>query len=1445
MAVVPMPLFLSQPLSRSRKRVIMMAGAGIPSMRYFNPRLAGSEKPPKPKRRFAAWSAASLIVAVMFLTAGNAGAQQSSAVDTAAATRHLFEAVHGNSMAAVQSSIAAGADLSATNEWGVTAIDLAVDKGYFSIAHFLLSVRNLRRLEEKPKPSPIPPAASAATESQPVLPPVKPWAATVEPSPKVSRQTAPAGTEAPGDAQSQTAPTPAPDHIPSVAATTQSRTDGKPDPFDPSTAFPADDLPIIGKIRRRPKIPEAAAPEASPPESAVPGASKAVKPSTLNRFTDTVSGFFRGKEEAGETAPAGGQPIPETKTRADQPELPVPAAAPEGEDKSRAGPVSAIPETPAPLASSEDSVAAPADKEPKEGFLMASISKRITDLFSTREEEKTAAEEATEETAFPSQSETDFESVRSESETEPTPQAADKTATGESAGIAVEQQAKGPPASVETAASGASEPEPPAPAPEAASESEDKSRAGPASATPETPAPLASNEDSVAAREDILDYEAAAPADEEPKKNFLLAGISKRITGLFATREEEKTVAEEAAEETAFPANNLPIIGKIRRRPEIPEATASSPPPASKGFQLPTANRTEPAEGAAPEASPPESAVPGASKAVKPSALNRFTDTVSGFFRSKEEAGETAPAGGQPIPETETRADQPEPPAPAPEAASESEDTSWAGPASETPETPVPLASSEDSAATQEDILDYEAAAPADEEPEEPKKDFLLAGISKRITDLFATREEEKTVAEEAAEETAFPSQSETDFKSVRSESEAEPTPQAAGETATGESAGIAVEQQAKEPPAPVETAAKSEDTSRAGPDSATPETPVPLASNEDSVAAQKDILDYEAAAPADEEPEENFLLAGISKRITDLFATREEEKTVAEEAVVEMAFPSQSETDFESVRSESEAEPTPQAAGETATGENAGIAVEQQAKEPLAPVETATLSAEPPAPAPEAASESEDISRAGPASATPEMPAPLASSEDSVAAKEDILDYEAAAPADEEPEENFLLAGISKRITGLFATREEEKTVAEEAVVEMAFPSKSETDFESVRSESEAEPTPQAAGETATGENAGIAVEQQAKKLPAPIETATPSALESLAPVETATLIVPEPEPPAPAAAPEAAPEGEDTSRAEPASATPETPAAGKSPAKSPATNADEAAEETAAKSAAPESRPAKTAAMAKKIQKPSPAEETVKSRGFIEKLSKYFRPDEQDKAQRQAPKAEPDVDVHGDEWSVSDVQTARVSPSRQRVKASPVPQTTRYLTGKSLAIGQSVRLGSPPRGVTAIGRKTCIEKRGGALLFCVVPVDWPSIIDPYFQVGSIMYKGSKAIARYDNGAATNFHALFPSGSYEAIIQYFTNRYGQPTKTLMRSIAPLAAPRRENPTAMWQSIDTTTKQISTLEVRKFDDGRGGFPDTKRGVVMLYQQWSSPIFPHVSMIELMLLDRQG
>jgi hypothetical protein len=63
------------------------------------------------------------------------------------ATRSLFDAVQANDLAAVQASIAVGADPTARDQWGLTAIDLAIDKSYFDVAHFLLSLRNFQRTE--------------------------------------------------------------------------------------------------------------------------------------------------------------------------------------------------------------------------------------------------------------------------------------------------------------------------------------------------------------------------------------------------------------------------------------------------------------------------------------------------------------------------------------------------------------------------------------------------------------------------------------------------------------------------------------------------------------------------------------------------------------------------------------------------------------------------------------------------------------------------------------------------------------------------------------------------------------------------------------------------------------------------------------------------------------------------------------------------------------------------------------------------------------------------------------------------------------------------------------------------------------------------------------------------------------------------------------------------
>ena len=58
-------------------------------------------------------------------------------------TRKLFLAVELNDMGGVKSSIEAGADLFIQNPDGMTAADLAVDKGHFIVAHYLLSRRLL------------------------------------------------------------------------------------------------------------------------------------------------------------------------------------------------------------------------------------------------------------------------------------------------------------------------------------------------------------------------------------------------------------------------------------------------------------------------------------------------------------------------------------------------------------------------------------------------------------------------------------------------------------------------------------------------------------------------------------------------------------------------------------------------------------------------------------------------------------------------------------------------------------------------------------------------------------------------------------------------------------------------------------------------------------------------------------------------------------------------------------------------------------------------------------------------------------------------------------------------------------------------------------------------------------------------------------------------------
>jgi hypothetical protein len=145
------------------------------------------------------------------------------------ATGNLFDAVQANDLAAVQASIAAGADVTAKDQWGLTPIDLAIDKSYFDVAHFLLSVRNFQ--DNAGAPGRSTPARQAATGPGPSAP----AAATInERRPERARA-------ATGVAVDQATPTEAPRRQPA-----QPWPANQPNPFDPARPAPGAVLPGDG-----------------------------------------------------------------------------------------------------------------------------------------------------------------------------------------------------------------------------------------------------------------------------------------------------------------------------------------------------------------------------------------------------------------------------------------------------------------------------------------------------------------------------------------------------------------------------------------------------------------------------------------------------------------------------------------------------------------------------------------------------------------------------------------------------------------------------------------------------------------------------------------------------------------------------------------------------------------------------------------------------------------------------------------------------------------------------------------------------------------------------------------------------------------------------------------------------------------------------------------------
>jgi hypothetical protein len=186
-------------------------------------------------------------------------------------------------------------------------------------------------------------------------------------------------------------------------------------------------------------------------------------------------------------------------------------------------------------------------------------------------------------------------------------------------------------------------------------------------------------------------------------------------------------------------------------------------------------------------------------------------------------------------------------------------------------------------------------------------------------------------------------------------------------------------------------------------------------------------------------------------------------------------------------------------------------------------------------------------------------------------------------------------------------------------------------------------------------------------------------------------------------------------------------------------------------------------------------------------------------------------------------------------------VPPAPADLPDGVLSLGQSVRLAAeiPPEPREPDGSRRCLRKQRGTVQFCIEPVDWPPGLESRMRISSVMYQGARAIVRYDEGRASRVHSLFPANAFGEIVAYYRARFGTPDEAGEHQITPFAQPRRGNMTVVWRRLDPATERHTTLEIRNFDDARGGFPDLRHGAILLYDEASPPIFPVLSTLDLM------
>lgn len=181
--------------------------------------------------------------------------------------------------------------------------------------------------------------------------------------------------------------------------------------------------------------------------------------------------------------------------------------------------------------------------------------------------------------------------------------------------------------------------------------------------------------------------------------------------------------------------------------------------------------------------------------------------------------------------------------------------------------------------------------------------------------------------------------------------------------------------------------------------------------------------------------------------------------------------------------------------------------------------------------------------------------------------------------------------------------------------------------------------------------------------------------------------------------------------------------------------------------------------------------------------------------------------------------------------------------LDGVILDLGDKAQL-DRPYVVSEQAPEGCIERPDLAARFCLDSVQWPLSLHAAFSDSDVIYKGARAIIRYDRDKASQVHILFPAGQFIEVVEHLKSRFGTPTEEEFVKIPIPESDTVMNTVVRWRSVIDGNHNDMILEVRAHDDVRRPFPDADHGFIWLYRKGTSPMFRHLSVVDLMVLRKR-